>query len=170
MNLDLVTSRLSANADVFMGLLQGLGPEQAAWKPRPESWSIVEVINHLADEEVEDFRTRVELTLTSPGTPWPPIDPEEWARSRSYLSRDLGESLGRFLDERTRSVLWLNSLHAQDWTQSTSLPDWPSIRAGDLVAAWLEHDLIHIRQIVRLHHEFLTRALAPYEIGYAGDW
>ena len=88
-----IIERLRANADVFDALTRGVSEEQARWRPASDKWSILEVVNHLADEEVEDFRHRIDLALHRPGEPWPPIDPEVWARERQYNSRELGQSV-----------------------------------------------------------------------------
>jgi hypothetical protein len=50
-NLKYLVERFSANRAVFEGLVNGVGPEQATWKPTANEWSILEVINHLYDEE-----------------------------------------------------------------------------------------------------------------------
>src|SRR5690606_33478745 len=127
--------------------VEGVAPEQARWKPEPEAWSILEVVNHLADEEVEDFRTRIDFTLHRPGDAWPGIDPQGWPAARGYLTRELMPSLDRFLEERRHSVAWLRGLEGRDWALGYDHPRGGTIRAGDLLAAWLDHDLVHIRQI-----------------------
>ncbi|MBM4003262.1 MAG: DinB family protein [Planctomycetes bacterium] len=63
--------------------------EDARWRPADGSWSIVEVVSHLCDEEEYDFRARVRSTLESPEKPWDPIDPPGWAVERRYNERDL---------------------------------------------------------------------------------
>ena len=141
--------------------------EQARWKPSPRDWSILEVINHLGDEEREDFRTR--LDLSSPTTPT--------RRSRrstpragdpaATTGRDPGASLARFLDERQHSLDWLRSLAAPDWSRPSARP---ALRAGDLLAAWVAHDLLHLRQLTELHYAWLAEHAAPYGIDYAGPW
>ncbi len=98
---------------------------------------------------------------------WPPIDPEGWVVSCGYSERDPGESLARFLEVRARSIEWLRGLRAPDWLLGHEEPQG-KLRAGDLLAAWLDHDLLQMRQIVRLQHEFLLRAAAPYETSYSG--
>jgi hypothetical protein len=162
--------RLATDAGVFKALLKGVSAEQARWRPDPSQWAIVEVVNHLADEEVEDFRRRLELTLFHPGVPWPGIDPQAWPTERGYLERDLKESLERFLDERGASVEWLRELIVPDLEAAYDHPQVGRLRAGDLLAAWLAHDLIHIRQITRLHYRWLERQAAPYKLGYAGPF
>ena len=165
-----IADRLEANANVLAALVARVPDEQARWKPEPGKWSILEVVNHVADEEVEDFRQRLELALHHPGEPWPPIDPEGWAVRRRYNERDLTESMGRFLAERAESLSWLRGLGAPDLTVGYEHPKAGLIRAGDLLASWLDHDLIHIRQITRLHHQWLVERARPYRTEYAGGF
>jgi len=162
--------RLEANADVFRALVDGVSPGQARWKPEPGKWSIVEVVNHLADEESEDFRRRLDLVLHRPGEPWPSIDPEGWARERGYAERELGPSLERFLDERSRSVAWLRALASPDWELAYDHPTMGRLRAGDLLASWLAHDVIHVRQLARLQHGWLGEWARPFGTAYAGTF
>ena len=100
MNLDFYVTRLAANAPVFEGLVRGVGAEQARWKPAPERWSLAEVMGHVRDEEVEDFRQRLDYTLHRPGEAWPKIDPQGWVKERAYNERDLRESLRDFAPYR----------------------------------------------------------------------
>jgi hypothetical protein len=166
-----IIRRLEANAPVVRAQLHGVGDAQARWKPAPEQWSLLEVVAHLADEELLDFRTRVDLTLHRPGEEWPRIDPERWASERRYNEGDLREALERFVAERRRSVAWLDSLGERDWTVAHAHPRFGPIRAGDLLASWLAHDLIHVRQINRLHRAWLETTLAPdFKLEYAGRW
>jgi len=168
--LDDLGARLSANADVFAALVVGVGDEQARWKPEPAQWSILEVVNHLADEEVDDFRTRLDLTLHRPKAEWPRIDPQKWAVERRYNERDLAESLARFLARRADNVTWLAGLQAPNWEQAHQHPRFGPIRAGDLMISWVAHDHIHIRQINRLHREYLVASLPGNSPEYAGKW
>jgi hypothetical protein len=168
--IDVVTARarLSANADAIRALASGLAEGQAHWKPAPERWSIVEVINHLHDEEREDFRTRVDLTMRSPGELWPRIDPEQWARDRGYQARELGTSLDAFLRERRTSLDWLAGLERADWGATHVHPTIGAMTAADLLAAWIAHDLLHIRQLDELHWQYLSTKAAPIALSYAG--
>ena len=76
MNLDICLVRFSHNAEVIANLTKSVPLEQARWRPSPADWSILEVINHLYDEEREDFRQRLDLLLFQPEADWPPIDPQ----------------------------------------------------------------------------------------------
>jgi hypothetical protein len=169
MDLDQVIERMSANAGIMEGLTKGIGAEQARWKPAPDKWSILEVINHLYDEEREDFRQRLELVLSDPTLTWPSIAPQEWVTIRAYGERNLGESLSNFLTERQKSLAWLKNLRTPNF-QNRHEHEAGSLRAGDLLASWLAHDFLHIRQITRLHWQHLTAKADPFKTEYAGPW
>ena len=121
-DLHAIVTSLQANAQVITAQVSGVSDAQARWKPEPAQWSILEVVTHLADEEVEDFRTRVGATLTSPEADWPAIDPEGWAVERSYNQGDLRASLARFLRERAASVAFLEGLADPDWDRAYRHP------------------------------------------------
>lgn len=161
---------LASSAAVIDALVRGVSEEQAKWRPNPAAWSMLEVVNHLHDEEREDFRQRLRLTLESPDQEWPPIDPAGWVFARSYQERELGASLLAFLEERRASVEWLAGLRHPDWESTHRHPVFGEMKAGDLMASWIAHDSLHIRQMTRLHFLYRARECAPYLTRYAGDW
>ena len=166
-------AQLAAQADSIRQLCAGVGLEQARWRPDADCWSLLEVINHLADEERADFRTRLDYLLHRPGEPWPPIDPGAWVQQRQYNQRDLAESLERFSALRADSLDWLRSLRAlraPDLDRSEPSPRGGRFHAGDMLAAWVAHDLLHLRQLVELHFAWTAQQLQPYSVAYAGDW
>jgi len=169
MNLESHIAQLAAQAQIIRGLAGDIAPTQAAWKPDPASWSVIEVVNHLYDEEREDFRAHLAAVLAGPATPWAPIDPQGWVTQRHYNERDLAQSAANFLRERERSLAWLRGLTVADWDIAYTTP-WGSITAGDLLASWVAHDLLHIRQLVELRWQHLVVAVAPYQVRYAGEW
>lgn len=170
MDVQRIIRRMAANAGVFEALCSDVSQRQARWKPSPQAWSILEVANHLADEEADDFRTRIDYTLHRPGEAWPPIDPEAWARDRRYNDGSLAPTLARFLAERRHSVAWLADLGDADWSLQAEHPTLGPMTAGQLLTSWLAHDFIHIRQINRIHREYLVAELSHEPADYAGRW
>jgi hypothetical protein len=166
-NLDYCVSQLSINAAAIRQMVAGVDADQATWKPDPESWSILEVVNHLYDEECEDFKARIRHILSGAAGEAPPIRPKEWVTERAYNQRKLGESIDNFMQERQQSLDWLKSVKA-DWDSTYTAP-WGSIRAGDFLVAWVAHDLLHLRQLVELKWSYGLQQSAPYNPGYAGD-
>lgn len=151
-------------------LLIGLDIDDARWKPDLEKWSIQEIVCHLADEEVEDFRQRLQLTLESPGTPWPQIDPPQFAVDRKYNEQDLESALERFANERQTSLQWLRSLTGANWNTVYAHPRVGPVPAGLLLSSWVAHDQLHLRQIARRLYDLSTRDAAPFSNDYAGEW
>jgi len=170
MNLDLITTRMSQNGDAVRGLVKGVSMEQALWQQAPDKWSMVEIVSHLADEEREDFRTRLDLLLHHPGQTWPGIDPQGWSQERGYRDRDLQESLEDFLSERQSSIAWLRTLQEPRWDNIYQHPLLGEIKAGSILTSWLTHDLLHIRQLTKLHFDYFSRQTKPYSGDYAGKW
>ena len=169
MNMTYLIDQMAHHAEAIRSLTQGVSDEQARWKPKPEAWSILEVINHLYDEEREDFRTRVDYTLHQPEEAWPPIDPQGWVTQRQYNQRDLAESVANFMREREASLAWLRGLQSPNW-QIARIAPWGQMTAGDVMAAWVAHDVLHLRQLVELHYAYIVQAAQPFQVGYAGDW
>jgi len=196
MDLAAARAQLAANAAAIAALVRPVGDAEARWKPTPDDWSILEVVCHLADEERDDFGTRVRLTLDDPTLPWPPIDPGGWVTSRDYAARDLAAALADFMAERDRTLAWLDGLAgagaAPAWTNAARHPAGFTIRAGDLMASWLAHDLLHLRQLVELRYGVIEQGVgsdggtadclrdAPldgggdgdgrWDVRYAGEW
>lgn len=170
MNHSAIARQLAQNGETVRSIVTGVGDEQARWQPSPSDWSILEVINHLYDEEREDFRQRLDYVLHRPGAEPPPIDPQGWVTARGYNQRDFAQSVQNLLRERTQSVAWLEGLTAPNWDNAYVHPSGFTLRAGDLLAAWQAHDLLHLRQLVELRYAWVKHVSAPYDVAYAGDW
>ena len=76
MNAPALIDRLEMNAGIIKQLFDGVSQEQAGWRSVPDKWSLLDVAAHLLDEEREDFRVRLKLTLEDPSIQWPRINPE----------------------------------------------------------------------------------------------
>ena len=165
----ILIEQLEINSRRIQAMVEGVSDEQAHWKPDAASWSILEVVNHLYDEERQDFRVRLDIILHRPGEAWPPIDPQGWVTERQYNQRNFEQSIENFLSERRDSLKWLKDLRGEDFTTSVPTP-WGSITAGDMFASWITHDSLHMRQLVELIHAWIVRISEPYSGDYAGEW
>lgn len=170
MDLQKSITLFEQHALTIQALTRGLTTEQARWKPNANAWSILEVINHLYDEEREDFRARLDKILFHPTEPWEPIHPTAWVTERAYNARELDTSVNSFLTERENSLRWLKGLNAPDWEAAVTAPWGGEFKAGDMFSSWVTHDVLHLRQLVELHYALVQQNALPYEIGYAGDW
>jgi DinB superfamily len=180
---------LQHSTEMIRALLAGVAPEAARLKPNAESWSILEVVCHLYDEEREDFREHLDFILststsTSPSgqsvqrlktglhsqhEEWHVIDPEGWVTARKYNEQDFAEMQEKFFVEREKSFAWLTGLQNGDW-EKTYTTQYRTISAGEMFACWVAHDNLHLRQLVELRRLRLENITKPYSLEYAGDW
>lgn len=169
MKTDLITDHLESNRLVFQSMLAGKDADEYNFRPDKNSWTILEIVCHLLDEEREDFQTRVKNTLTSPEKQPPPIDPPGWVKSRNYAAQNYIEKIDSFLKERKTSIKWLRSLDNPSWKNTYKHPTAGVMTAYYLLTNWLAHDYHHIRQINRRSYEYLQKK-SGVKLGYAGDW
>jgi len=170
MDINNCLRELSLNATAIQNLVVGMDAAQARWKPSPQDWSALEVINHLADEEREDFRARIQHVLSGSDQPASPINTQGWVVERAYNQRDLGESVADYLQERQRSLAWLSGLTDVSWDMPVPHSPRPGFRLGDLLVSWVAHDMLHQRQLVELKWAYGLTTFAPFDPGYAGEW
>lgn len=170
MNASALIDRLAAMPGVISPLITALPDGDLRHKSPTGGWSILEILCHLADEEVDDFRTRLRSTLQTPEQDWNPIDPEGWAKARRYNEQDPAAVLSRFVREREASVVWLRGLGEVDWNQAHRHPRFGKLRAGDLLGAWAAHDALHLRQIAKRIYELAPRDAQGFTVAYAGEW
>jgi hypothetical protein len=161
--------QLAINRDRIAALARGVPEDQARWKPGPESWSILEVIAHLADEEEYDFPLRLKIILEGGEKTWPEIDPEGWVAERKYNKGDLYDSLNRYVNLRNDWLVWLDMLENPDWDKPYEA-SFGTVTAGDMFVSWVTHDLLHLRQLVNLLRFYLEEQAKPYQMDYAGKW
>jgi hypothetical protein len=170
MHIAPILARMQAAPAAFTALVAGLSDDDLRWRPSENEWSILEVLCHLADEEVEDFRVRLELTLRVDGSPWPPIDPPQAALERNYRGQDARDVLDRFAAERAASIAWLKTLSGANWSAEHHHASLGVLRAGDLLASWAAHDALHLKQIAKRLLQLAQRDAPGFATAYAGDW
>ena len=152
--LDLLGDRdpLSVQAELVPALeALTAGLDEKSWR-RPESagkWSIVEVVQHLADSEIV-IGYRIRLILSQDRPPIQGFDQDAWARHLGYAAADPETALGQLRAVRVANLALLRTLDAarldRYGVHSERGPE--SVRRiAQLTAA---HDLVHRRQIERV--------------------
>ena len=169
MEFEILLQELTDSTEMIRALLADVTQDEARLKPGPESWSILEVVCHLYDEEREDFREHLDFILHRQNEEWHQIDPQRWVTERKYTQQDFNESKEKFFGERKKSLGWLKGLSNADWDK-TYTSEFGMMPAGEMFASWIAHDNLHIRQLVELRRAHIENITKPYAIVYAGDW
>ena len=148
-------------------VVAGIPPDGWRTRPAPAEWALVEIVCHLRDEEAEDFGARVRAVLAG-GTSFAPIDPERWAVERRYREADPGAALGAFRQLRTQSVALLDGARVDALGRAVTTPSGSPLSGLDVVAAWVTHDRLHLRQIAGTLARLWADRWAPLRADYAG--
>ncbi|MDP9121490.1 MAG: DinB family protein [Acidobacteriota bacterium] len=127
------------------------GMDDAALR-RPEApgkWSVIEVVQHLADSEiVSGYRLRTSLADREPHIQG--YDQDRWVSELRYAAADLAEAMAQLAPLRHANLRLLGSLDEERFERfgRHSERGQESVRRlTQLIAA---HDLVHRRQIERI--------------------
>ena len=175
MDVAWMMDRLERFPPVLMALLDGCSQEDALWRPNDDDWSILEIVCHLTDEDLDDFGTRLRLLLESPESDWPKIDPQAAVTERQYRERNLQTTLREFAAVRRTKIGWLRTMVDADYEVEARHPALHhpvhgTMSAGALLASWCAHDALHLRQVAHRLHQLTDFRAGDHDIGYAGDW
>lgn len=159
---------------VLDALLAGLDEEGWRARPAPAEWAPVEIVCHLRDEEVEDFGARFRVAVEG-GSSFVPIDPERWATERRYAEDDGPRALSAFRERRAASLRFVDAFaHSrQAFAPLQLLRPVEHARLGslsglDILAAWVEHDRLHLAQLAATLARGWATRWAPLHTEYAG--
>jgi uncharacterized damage-inducible protein DinB len=169
MKFETLYQELANSTEMIRALLAGLTQEEAQLKPSQETWSVLEVLCHLYDEEREDFREHLDFILHRQNEEWHRIAPQGWVTARKYNEQNFIGMQDKFFAERWISLEWLKGLSDANW-DSICVSPFGHASAGEILASWIAHDNLHIRQLVELRRARIENITQPYDILYAGDW
>lgn len=162
-NLQHTISLLARTPTALNALLHDL-PE--AWTYRNEgenTWSVFDVIGHLAHVERTDWIPRARIVLQFGETQtFDPLD--RWA----FVQESQGKSLVKLLDEfarlRSENLDELRALNLQsaDLALRGRHPAFGTVTLSELLATWATHDLTHLHQISRIMAHQYREAVGPW--------
>ena len=175
MDVAWMMDRLERFPPVLHALLESCSQEDGLWRASEEDWSILEIVCHLIDEDLDDFGTRLRLLLESPESDWPKVEPQAVANERGYRDRKLSTVLCEFMAVRRTKIGWLRTMIDADYEvearhPALNHPVHGAMSAGSLLASWCAHDALHLRQVAHRLHQLTDFRAGDHDIGYAGDW
>lgn len=134
-------------------LTAGLSADELSRPEAPGKWSIIEVVEHLADQElVNGFRLRSIIAEDEP--PLRGYDQDLWATRLRYGSAGLDLVLDELRVLRERNLRLYRSLSDADLDRVGMHDERGPESARRLRALTAAHDLLHRRQLARIRASF----------------
>ena len=136
------------------------------------SYSPLEVVAHLTDNEEVDWMPRLELVLEhGESRPFMPFDRDGFRKR--FDGWALERLLPRFANTRRSNLARLEGLDlgAYDMERTGMHPGLGRVTVRQLLAGWVVHDLTHVAQIARVLAKRYRSAVGPWRdyLGVLGD-
>ena len=152
--LDLLGERdpLQVHAGQMAALEQeiaGLSEEILRRPEKPGKWSILEVLQHLADSElVSGYRMRMILAHDSPDIQG--YDQDAWATRLKYHAVELSDALEQLRVLRRNNLKLLHTLDEEQWERAGMHSERGRESIRRFVQMLAGHDILHLNQIRRI--------------------
>ena len=136
----------AATADEIAQYIAAAPAAELHRRPQPGKWSVVEIIAHLAEDElVTSWRYR--QMLENPGCALPGFDQDRWATWGRYQEWSADEALSMFRLLRAANLRLLRALTEDEWTRWGTHAERGRISVRDLARHMAGHDRNHLQQI-----------------------
>jgi len=140
---------LSATPARIRTLIKGLSPRQIGRRPRPDKWSIQEIITHLTETEMV-MCCRARWLAFEENPTLVPFDQEKWARGWAREKDPLAETLERHRLLRKSLVRLFKTVPRADLKRTGCHPERGVVSLQEQLETVAGHDLNHLQQIQRL--------------------
>lgn len=143
--------------------LIGLSPGWLAADEGEGTYDPVDVVAHLVHGEETDWIPRIEIVLEhGENVPFTTFDREGFRTK--YANATLETLIPRFSTVRRESLERLDELRLdpRDLQRTGMHPQLGRVTLGQLIAAWVAHDLTHVAQISRVMAKRYAIAVGPW--------
>lgn len=145
-----VTAGLDAIVQVLRDVSKELTNAELRWKPAAEEFSVLELICHLRDIELEGYSARIRRLLDEDEPFLPDVDGTKVARDRDYNSENVGAALGSFAKAREANLRILSALSDRALSRAGMLEGVGPITIAELIEKMKEHDQGHHAEALKL--------------------
>jgi hypothetical protein len=136
-------------AGLLARLIERVPEEKLRLRPAPQKWSVVEILAHLAEDElVSSWRYR--QMIEHRGVTLMGFDQDKWAALGDYQSWNAREALEMFRLLREANLRLLDGLTPEQWECEGNHTERGRVTVRDLARHMAAHDINHILQIERL--------------------
>ena len=130
----------------------------------PDTWSIYDVVGHLAYGETSDWPARAKMILEhGESKTFAPFD--RLGQTRSGQGKTLPQLLDDFASLRAENLRELEGFHLtpEDLARRGRHPSFGPVTLSQLLAAWAVHDMTHLHQISRILAHQYRETVGPWQ-------
>lgn len=127
------------------------------------TWSCYDIVGHLIHGELTDWIPRVRIILErGEAQAFEPFD--QCAQFREDQTRPISALLDQFVFMRGENMAILRSLNlsSDDFVRRGTHPELGTVTLGQLLSAWVVHDLSHLSQIARVAAKQYSHEVGPW--------
>jgi FMN phosphatase YigB (HAD superfamily) len=127
-------------------------PAAAEWgiRPRPDEWSLTEILCHLRDTEIEVNLPRLERLLAEDDPFIAARDTDIWAEERNYRAQDGAAAFRDFVAVRMELLQKLAGLGDTEWGRRARHSIFGPTTLEECVGFIAQHDRLHLHQVWKL--------------------
>lgn len=141
---------LERSPQTLKAMLLGLPKDWLMSNEGENSWSPYDVVGHLVSLERSDWMGRARIIMEHGSSrPFDPVD--RFAMFRESEGKSIAQLLEEFAVLRHENINSLRAMNLQieDFKRPGRHPALGEVTLGQLLAAWVVHDLNHIHQIAQ---------------------
>jgi uncharacterized damage-inducible protein DinB len=162
MDIPDATAVLVRTPETLRTLLAGLPEEWLHRTDGPATWSAYDIVGHVLHADSTNWLPRIRM-IVNHGTSrqFEPFDRQAMLR----WQREPGDArLDRFRTVRAASLAELGSLQltAADLDRRGAHPEFGTVTLGQVMAAWVAHDLTHLAQVGEVLARRYRDDVGPY--------
>ncbi len=116
---------------------------------KPGKWSILDVVQHLADSELV-YGYRIRMIVSHPTPDIQGFDQDLWAKELDYSKRRMADALAEFRSMREANVRLLKALGPEKLARYGNHSERGKEAVSHMLKLYAAHDLVHLKQIERI--------------------
>jgi hypothetical protein len=135
-----------AAGEILSAVVRRYPAEMWQFRPSPDSWTIHEILVHIADSEVNSY-VRCRRLLAEPGSAVLGYDEMAWARELAYHQQDPQDALELFRLLRRLSHRLIQNQPPEVWTHAVHHSENGRMTMDDWLNTYERHIPDHVEQM-----------------------
>ncbi len=135
--------------DKLEAMLHAQPPEKLALRSGDESWTVAQVLHHIADAHMNSF-IRCKLILTEDYPTLKPFNQDLWAETADAREAGWQTSMDLIRGLHTRWAVFFDALPETAWERKGKHPESGDLTIAMLLEYYANHSQVHLDQLKNL--------------------